>query len=37
MNRGQWFGLLALLLQNLPALEMIFKKEEKTNETKPDK
>lgn len=37
MNRGQWFSLLALLLQNLPALEMIFKKEEKSDETKPNK
>lgn len=34
MNRSQWFGLLALLLQNLPALEQLFRKEEKQDATK---
>lgn len=29
MNSEKWFSLLALLLQNMPALQAIFKKDKK--------
>jgi len=32
MNSEKWFSLFALLLQNMPALEMIFKKDKKEGE-----
>lgn len=36
MNSEKWFALLSLLFQNMPALQMIFKKEVKTDEKVSD-
>lgn len=32
MNSQKWFALLALLLQNMPALQMIFQNDKKEGE-----
>lgn len=32
MNSQKWFALMALILQNMPALQMIFKSDKKEGE-----